>query len=338
MHPQHWPGDLDLAGRRVVVIGSGATAVTLVPALTSGENAAAHVTMLQRTPTYVMPLPRRDRVALALKKLLGPERAHGIVRAKNIARGQWIWNLSRKRPGILRKVIRQANVASLPAGYPVDTHFKPPYGPWDQRLCADPDGIFFAAVASGRADVVTDRIDRVTPSGIRLASGAELPADVIITATGLEVQLMGGIELAVDGEPVDLREAMTYRSCMLTGLPNFIFAMGYTNQSWTLRLGLVCDWFVRLLEHMERTGHEAVVVEPDPAVAARSALDFDAGYVKRAAASLPRQGDVRPWTVPMDFYADRRLLTKGPVVDEHLRFFSARTPVPSAPSHQEVTG
>lgn len=324
----------------MVVIGSGATAVTLVPALTSQEQGAAHVTMLQRTPTYVMPLPRRDRIAMALRRVLGPERAHALVRAKNIARGQWIWNLSRIRPGLLRSAIRRANMASLPAGYPVDTHFKPPYDPWDQRICADPDGLFFAALRSGRAEVVTDRIDRLTADGVRLASGTELPADVIVTATGLEIQLMGGADLSVDGEAVDLPERMTYRSSMLTGVPNFVFAMGYTNQSWTLRLGLVCDWFTRLLDHMDRIGQQAVVVEPDVDVNARSALDFDAGYVRRAAASLPRQGDVPPWTVPMDFYADRRLLSKGPVVDEHLRFFAPTGGLPptTTPLTGEVVG
>ncbi|MBE7325228.1 NAD(P)/FAD-dependent oxidoreductase [Nocardioides sp. Y6] len=318
VHPQVWPDDLDVSGQQVVIIGSGATAITLVPALATGPTAAAHVTMLQRTPTYVMPLPRRDRLANAARRVLPERAAYALTRTKNIAKGQWVWNLSRSRPQVLRRVIRAAMAKQLPEGYDLDTHFNPPYDPWDQRLCADPDGHFFRAIRDGRASVVTDTVESFTPHGIRLASGRELPAALVVTATGLEVQLMGGIDLSVDGKPVHWPDHVVYRGLMVSGVPNFAFAMGYTNQSWTLRLSLVCDWFTRLLAHMEAEGLDGAVPEWDPGAETAPALDFQAGYVQRAAADLPRQGVEAPWKVSMDYYADRRQLRRGPLLDDAL--------------------
>lgn len=318
VHPQFWPEALDVSGREVVVIGSGATAVTLVPALSSGPQAAAHVTMLQRTPTYVMPIPRRDRLALLARRVLPPERAYALVRAKNIARGQWIWNFSRRRPALLRRIVRGVMARQLPEGYDVDLHFNPPYDPWDQRLCADPDGHFFRALSEGRASVVTDRIEEFTPEGVRLVSGGVLPADVVVTATGLEVQLMGGIAVSVAGEPVEWPEHVVYRGLMVSDVPNFAFAMGYTNQSWTLRLGLVADWFVRLVTQLDDQGWDGAVPRRDPEVGTAPVLDFQAGYVQRALDDLPRQGTEGPWKLGMDYYEDRRQLRQEPVLDEGL--------------------
>lgn len=326
VHPQFWPEDLDVTDQQVVVIGSGATAITLVPALAEGPTAAAHVTMLQRTPSYVMPLPRRDRVANAARRVLPEKAAYALTRTKNIAKGQWVWNLSRSRPQVLRRVIRGAMRKQLPDGYDVDTHFNPPYDPWDQRVCADPDGHFFRTIREGRASVVTDTIETFTPHGIRVASGQELPADVVVTATGLEVQLMGGIDVSVDGEKVHWPDHVVYRGLMVSGVPNFAFAMGYTNQSWTLRLSLVCDWFVRLLAHMEAEGLDGAVPEWDPGVGTAPALDFDAGYVQRAVGQLPRQGVEAPWKVSMDYYADRRQLRRGELLDEHLALWAGARP------------
>ncbi|OKJ08168.1 flavin-containing monooxygenase [Kitasatospora sp. CB01950] len=318
VHPQHWPEDLDWADRRVLVIGSGATAVTLVPAM---AKRARRVTMLQRTPTYIMPVPRRDHVANLLRRVLGEERGYALARRKNIAQQYAIWSFCQRRPKAARRIIRWVNARQLPKGYPVDEHFSPPYDPWDQRLCAVPDGDLFKAIKAGRADVVTDRIRTFTENGVLLESGRELEADLVVTATGLNVQAFGGIPMSVDGEPVRLAETVAFKGMMLSGVPNFAYAIGYTNSSWTLKIGLLCEHFCRLLAHMERQGHQICRPEvADPAMATRPFLDFAAGYIRRAVDGLPRQGDRGPWRTSSSYRDDERTLGAGRVADPELHF------------------
>ncbi|MFF0480770.1 flavin-containing monooxygenase [Streptomyces sp. NPDC004435] len=322
VHPQHWPEDLDHHGKRVVVVGSGATAVTLVPAL-AGDT--AHITMLQRTPTYIMPVPKEDRLARLLRAALGDERGHAVTRRKNIARQQLFWGLARRFPAATRRLIRAVNARLLPAGFPVDEHFNPPYDPWDQRLCAVPDGDLFKAISAGRASVVTDRITTFTEDGILLESGRELPADIVVTATGLNIQLFGGIRLTVDGTDVSPADSLVYRGTMLSGIPNLNVAIGYTNASWTLKVGLLCAYFCRVLAHMDRHGHDTVWPESEPGLATRPMLDFGAGYVRRALDRLPKQGPDTPWVTSTSYQSDRRLLGQDEVADGHLRFSGPAT-------------
>jgi cation diffusion facilitator CzcD-associated flavoprotein CzcO len=324
VHPQRWPEDLDHAGKRVLVIGSGATAVTLVPAM---ARTAGHVTMLQRTPSYVMPVPRRDPVANALRRWFGDERGYRLTRRKNIAQQRAVWRFCQRFPGLARRIIRRVNVKQLPPGYPVDEHFNPPYGPWDQRLCAVPDGDLFKAIRRGTASVVTDRITTFTERGVQLASGRSLDADIIITATGLRVQALGGLALTVDGAPVHLPDTVAYKGMMLSGVPNLAFAIGYTNSSWTLKVGLLCEHFCRLLAHLDAHGYDVCLPVADPAMPTRPFLDFAAGYIQRVVDQLPRQGDRMPWRTSMDYHSDVRLLRNGRVDDPALRF--SRSVVPA---------
>lgn len=320
MHPQHWPEDLDCAGKKVVVIGSGATAVTLIPAL---ADTAGHVTMLQRSPTYILPVASEDVIANTLRKVLPAGLAYRITRRKNIAMQHFVWRTSQRHPRVVRRLIRAVNIRQLPAGYPVDEHFNPSYDPWDQRLCAVPDADLFKALKKGTASVVTDRIATFTETGIRLESGRELDADIIVTATGLNVQLFGGMALSVDGEPVDFADKVAFKGMMLSGVPNFAFAIGYTNSSWTLKVGLLCEHFTRLLGHMDATGTDICCPElPDPAMPTRPLLDFGAGYVKRSLHVMPRQGLAYPWLMSMNYHSDVKLLRGGPVEDENLHFTS----------------
>ncbi|BCY08516.1 flavin-binding monooxygenase [Actinoplanes sp. L3-i22] len=318
VHPQHWPDDLDHRGKRVVVIGSGATAVTIVPAM-AGD--AAHVTMLQRTPTYIMPVGRKDPVANALKKYLGPERGYAWTRRKNIAQQKAVWTFCRRWPSAARKIIRWVNARQLPAGFPVDEHFHPPYDPWDQRLCAVPDGDLFKAIRRGQASVVTARIAGFTEKGIQLESGEHLDADIIVTATGLNVQAFGGVPVTVDGAEVKLPETVSYKGMMLSGVPNFAYAIGYTNSSWTLKIGLLCEHFCRLLKHMQDQGYDICRPEvADPSMPTRPFLDFGAGYIRRAVGQLPRQGDRMPWLTSMNYQSDVKLLRADDVTDPELHF------------------
>ncbi|ROZ88615.1 NAD(P)/FAD-dependent oxidoreductase [Gordonia sp. OPL2] len=320
VHPQHWPEDLDYAGKRVVVIGSGATAVTLLPAMADD---AEHVTMLQRTPTYIIPLPREDAIANTLKKVLGDERGYALTRQKNVAQQRLLFELCQRFPSVARRMIRKINESQLPEGYPVDKHFNPPYNPWDQRLCVVPDSDLFRTIRKGKASIVTDRIAEFTENGILLESGEELEADIIVTATGLNIKIIGGIELTVDGRPVSLPDTVVYRGMMLSGIPNFALAIGYTNASWTLKIGLLCEYFCKLLGYMDAHGHDSVWPVADPAMPIRPLLDFGAGYVQRALATLPKQGEKAPWVMSMSYYADRRVL-RGDVADENLHFARAR--------------
>ncbi|MGB7817600.1 MAG: NAD(P)/FAD-dependent oxidoreductase [Ornithinibacter sp.] len=318
VHPQQWPEHLDVTGKRVVVIGSGATAVTLVPAL---ARTAAHVTMLQRTPTYVMSRPRRDALAKVLTRALGPDRSFRIVRRKNIIAQRAGWVMARRFPNAFRKLLRRGAVRALPEGYDVDTHFNPPYAPWDQRLCVIPDGDLFEAISAGRASVVTDRVDSFAPHGIRTGSGEEIAADVVVTATGFTLLTFGGIEMTVDDDPVDPAETVAFKGMMLSGIPNFAFFVGYTNASWTLKVGLLAEHLCRLLFHMDEHGYAVCTPRlPDGGLGTRPLLDFGAGYVQRSLDSLPRQGDQEPWTMSMSYRVDERALRRQPVADPALHF------------------
>ncbi len=311
VHPQHWPEDLDHTGKRVVVIGSGATAVTLVPAMAEH---AEHVTMLQRSPSYVLAMPGRDPVARALRRL--PARvADPVVRWKNILMTSASYRLARRRPALARRVLRAGAVKQLPEGYDVDTHFNPRYDPWDQRLCLVPDGDLFRVLSDGSASVVTDTIDTFTERGIRLASGTELEADLVVTATGLRLLPFGGIDLTVDGATVKLPETMSYQALMLSDVPNFAYTIGYTNASWTLKADLVADYVCRLLAHLDDHGLRVAVPRKDPTVADRPFLDFSSTYVLRALDELPRQGDRAPWALRQNYLADRRTIRKAPIDD-----------------------
>lgn len=322
VHPQFWPEDLDYAGKKVVVIGSGATAVTLIPAMAPD---AGHITMLQRSPTYVMPLPRKDPIANGLRKVLPDKAAYAVTRRFNIGKGRFIYNLCQKRPKLARRIIRTVNTKALPKGYEVDVHFNPTYNPWDQRLCAVPDADLFRTIGKGKASVVTDKIVRFTKTGILLESGRELEADIIVTATGLNLQLFGGIEVSVDGVVRTPNECLVYKSFMLSDIPNFAFAFGYTNSSWTLKIDLMCEHLCRLLKYMDSNGYTTVVpVADDPTLQRRPMLAFEAGYITRAVDKFPHQGTTGPWTIEMDYWADHARLRKGPVQDAALRFGTAK--------------
>jgi len=318
VHPQHWPEDLDYSGKRVVVIGSGATAVTLVPAMT---DKAAHVTMLQRSPSYIITLPGKDPIANALRRFLPDRVAYAITRRKNVAQQSLFFKLSRRHPRFVAKLLRAMVKRQLPKGYDVDTHFNPSYDPWDQRLCAVPNGDLFKAISKGRASVVTDRIDSFTERGLALASGQELEADVIVTATGLNLVAFGGVEYAVDGKPVVLSETLAYKGMMLSGVPNFVFAVGYTNASWTLKVDLVFEYMCRLIAHMDADGYDQCVPVPEnPAMETRPLLDFSSGYVERALDRFPKQGAAEPWQLAQDYRHDVKSLRSGSVEDGAMRF------------------
>ena len=323
VHPQHWPEDLDHTGARVVVIGSGATAVTLVPAL---AGAAAHVTMLQRSPSYVASMPARDPLADLLRRRLPARAAYPLIRWKNVGVTTLIYQLSRRAPGLMKSLLRRGARRMLPAGYDVDVHFAPAYNPWDQRLCLVPDGDLFAAISTGRASVVTDRIDTFTEHGLRLASGAELPADVVVTATGLNLLAIGGMTLAVDGSDIDLADTVAYKGMMLSGVPNFALTLGYTNASWTLKADLVAGYVCRLLRHMDARGYRTATPVAPASGARDPIINLKSGYVLRSLHLLPRQGAVAPWRLHQNYARDLRLMRYGPIEDEGIGFEPAPRP------------
>ncbi len=318
VHPQHWPEDLDYAGKRVVVIGSGATAVTLVPAM---AKEAAQVTMLQRSPTYVLSIPAEDIFANTLRRFLPERIVHPLVRWKNVLVQGLSYRLSRRLPGPTKKWLRKEVQKVLPPGYDVDTHFKPKYDPWDQRVCFVPDADLFKALSSGSAEIVTDSIETFTEKGIRLASGAELEADVVVTATGLNLLFLGGMQVRIDGEEPDLARAMTYKGMMLSGYPNFSYTVGYTNASWTLKADLTAEYVCRLLNHMDASGQRICTPQiSDPTVTEAPLLDFTSSYVLRAVDQLPKQGSKEPWKLRQNYPLDLRTLRYGPVDDGTMRF------------------
>jgi cation diffusion facilitator CzcD-associated flavoprotein CzcO len=313
VHPQHWPEGLDCAGKRVVVIGSGATAVTLVPAL---ADAGAQVTMLQRSPTYILSIPGRDPVADALRRRLSPERAYSIVRWKNVLLTTLNFQLCRRAPKTMARLFRHLAQKQLPEGYDVERHLTPRYNPWDQRLCLVPDGDLFKTVSAGRASIVTDEIRSFTEAGIELASGAQLDADVIVTATGLNLLVLGGMSLEVDGTEVELGETVAYKGMMLSGVPNFALTLGYTNASWTLKADLVAQYVCRLLKTMDARGTPICTPEAPAAAQPRDPIiDLKSGYVLRSIEGLPKQGARTPWRLHQNYVKDVRLLRRGPVDD-----------------------
>jgi monooxygenase len=314
VHPQHWPEGLDFDGERVVVIGSGATAVTLVPAM---AERAAHVTMLQRSPSYIVSLPGRDPLADALGRRIPMRVAYAVTRWKNVLMQMLAYKVSRSAPRFARNLVRRWVQKQLPAGFDVDTHFNPPYEPWDQRLCLVPDGDLFESIASGRASVVTDRVRTFTERGIELESGKELEADVVVTATGFNLLVLGGIELSVDGSQVDLSRTVAYKGMMFAGVPNLALTLGYTNASWTLKADLVARYVCRLLDHMDRLGYAVCTPQgPDPSVPTEPFLNLRSGYVLRSIDQLPKQGATLPWRLHQNYLRDVRLLKRGPVDDE----------------------
>jgi monooxygenase len=317
VHPQHWPEDLDYAGKRVVVIGSGATAITLVPAMT---DQAEHVTMLQRSPTYVVSQPSQDPFYTSrLGRALPEGVRYRLARTKNVALQSFFYNLARKRPDTVRAMIRKATQRQVP-DVDVDTHFNPVYDPWDQRLCAVPGGDLFRALRKQKASVVTDRIARFDATGILLESGEHLEADIIVTATGLNLLPFGGIDVHVDGTPLDLPATMVYRGAMLSGVPNFAFVVGYTNASWTLKADLVCGYVMRLLQHMQRIGQAVVTPTKEEGVRDEPFLDFASGYVQRSVADFPRQGSREPWKLKQNYFYDAWKLGRAGFDDPALHF------------------
>src|ERR1700757_2044005 len=329
VHPQHWPEDLDYAGKKIVVIGSGATAITLIPALVN--SGSGHVTMLQRSPPYIGSLPGVDPFAERANRLLPDHLAHMANRWKAIAFSTFQYQLSRKAPAYMRKALLTMAERRLPKGYDVEKHFGPRYNVWDQRLCLAPDGDFFRTIRHGKADVVTDTIDRFTKTGIKLTSGEELAADIIITATGLNLRLFGGAAVLRNGVPVDLTRAMTYKGMMLSGLPNMAFTIGYTNASWTLKADLVSEFVCRVLNYMDAHGYDTVVAQhPGDSVEERPLMDFTPGYVLRALDTLPKSGSRVPWRLKQNYLLDLGLIRHGKVDDTALQFSKHRAEVSAA--------
>jgi cation diffusion facilitator CzcD-associated flavoprotein CzcO len=342
VHPQAWPDGLDYAGKQVVVIGSGATAITLIPSL---AETAAHVTMLQRSPTYIAALPSKSPLASLVRRVLPARWSGDALRWFNALATQAFFQLSRRRPAVVKKMLRRGLERLLPPGYDIDTHFTPRYNPWDQRVCLDSDGELFKAIRTGRASVVTDQIDSFTDKGLRLASGTEIEADVIVTATGLELLFLGGIAVSVDGEAVRLADKMTYKGMMLEGIPNAAMAVGYTNASWTLKCELTCDYVCRLLNHMRDAGlRQCTPINRDPSVVPTPLLPLSSGYVQRAAHAFPKQGQRYPWQVYQSYLRDYRAMKLCSVEDDAIVFSNPApraVPVPgraSQPAGAVATG
>lgn len=320
VHPQKWTDDIAYAGKRVVIIGSGATAVTLVPAM---AETAAHVTMLQRSPSYIMSLPAADGIADFLRRVLPEKLAYSTVRWKNVGLSVLIYQLSRRRPDLVKRLIRGGvrKMLGRNSDVDIDKHFSPSYNPWDQRLCLVPDGDLFKALRKGRASVVTDHIERFTETGIRLKSGGELAADIVVTATGLKLIAFGGMKIVMDGITVDLPKTMSYKGLMLSGVPNFAFTLGYTNASWTLKADLTSEYVCRVLNFMDRHGHRQCTPENhDPSVTELPFIDFSSGYVQRALGEFPKQGSKTPWKLRQNYALDIHALRHARLDDGALQF------------------
>lgn len=319
VHPQHWPEDLVHEGKKVVVIGSGATAVTLVPAMAPD---AEHVTMLQRTPTYIMSRPARDPLARLLARFKVPyAAAYPVVRWANILQATVFFQASVRWPERVRGMIRKEVAKQLPPDVPLDPHFDPPYNPWDQRICFVPNGDLFRALRKGTASIETDTIETFTEKGLRLASGKEIEADIVVTATGFQLLVpFGGIEMRVDGRTVDYGDSLAYKTMMLSGVPNMIFTIGYTNASWTLKADLVIDYACRLLAHLDEHGYTSATPVAAEDVERRPLLDFTPGYVQRSVHLLPSQGDRAPWQLDQNYLKDRITIQRGRIDDGVLHF------------------
>ena len=318
VHPQQWTDDIDYAGKRVVVIGSGATAVTLVPAL---ARQAAHVTMLQRSPTYVVSRPAQDPLANKLRARLPAKLAYRIIRWRNVLLGMYFFQLARRQPARVKQLILGGVRMALGSDYDIATHFTPRYNPWDQRLCLVPDGDLFRAIRENRASVVTAEIDSFTKGGIRLKDGRELEADIIVTATGLVLQVLGGIEVAVDGRSVDFAKTLNYKGMMYSDVPNLAAAFGYTNASWTLKCDLTCEYVCRVLNYMDRHGYrQCMPHNSDPTISELPPLNFTSGYVQRSVAKMPKQGSKRPWRLYQNYALDILTLRFGKIDDGVMQY------------------
>ncbi|ALO45006.1 flavin-containing monooxygenase [Pseudohongiella spirulinae] len=321
VHPQHWPEDLDYQGKRVLIIGSGATAMTLAPSM---ADKAAHVTMLQRSPTYVVSRPDKDVIANTLRKVLPESWAYGITRWKNVLLSQWIYRRSRTQPEKLKAKILEMVRKELGPDYDVEKHFTPTYNPWDQRLCLVPNADLFKSIKAGKTEMVTDHIERFTEDGILLKSGRTLQADIIISATGLQMQVLGGAGFSLNGQPIDFADTWAYKGLMYSGVPNLVMTFGYINASWTLRADLTAEFFCRLINHMDALKVKScrpMLREQDKAMQPRPFIDdFSAGYMQRMMHRFPRQGDREPWLNPQDYGKDRKLLSRAPLDDGVLVF------------------
>lgn len=323
VHPQHWPENFDYTGKKVVVIGSGATAITLVPTM---ADKAAHVTMLQRSPTYLVPLPSTDKITLALQKVVSEKTAYRLTRARNIAVSRFLYLRSRKSPRFMRRLFLRI-IKRHVAGNADMRHFTPDYNPWDQRLCVVKDGDLFQAIKAGKASIATDHIDRFTETGIRLESGEELEADIIIPATGLEIQMLGGIQPTVDGQEVVMKDKVIYKNVMVEGVPNAGMIFGYTNISWTLKVDIAAEYLCRLLNLMDRRGYRTVVAKDTENSRGDDTIlgSLNSGYIRRAADRLPRQGTHGPWKSSQNYLEDVRILRFEPIEDGYLEFDGKRS-------------
>ena len=318
IHPQFWPEDLDYSGKKVVVIGSGATAVTLVPAM---AEKAAHVTMLQRSPTYIVARPAQDAFANFTRKYLPAMLAYGLTRWKNVLMGRFFFWLARTYPDAIKRRLLDELPAQLPEGFDIEKHLTPKYNPWDQRICLAPDGDFFTAICDGKADIATDHIERITSDGVLLKSGEKLEADIIVSATGLDLNFMGNVEVTVDNEPVEPANLLNYKGMMYSGIPNLMASFGYTNASWTLRCDLTSRFLTRMVNYMDRKGLNKVTPTPDGSdIEMEPLLDFSSGYITRKAAELPKQGSIKPWVMYQNYIADIFLVKFGALRDRGLKF------------------
>jgi monooxygenase len=326
IHPQHWPEGLDYTGKKIVVVGSGATAITLIPSLVN--EGAGHVTMLQRSPTYIGSLPLVDPIAAQANKYLPKNVAHVVNRWKAIGTATGQYQLARRFPKVFKKALRDMATRRLPEGFDYEKHFSPRYNPWDERVCLAPNGDFFKTIKAGKADVVTDVIDTFTETGIKLASGEELQADIIITATGLNMQLFGGATATRNGQPIDLTKSMTYKGLMLSGVPNLAITFGYTNASWTLKADLVSEFICRVLNYMDANGFDRVEPQhPGDSIDEEPFMDFTPGYFRRAMDTLPKSGSEAPWKLKQNYFFDLRLIRHGKVDEESLHFTKHRAAV-----------
>jgi monooxygenase len=333
VHPQNWPADLDYAGKRVVVIGSGATAMTLVPEM---ARTAAHVTMLQRSPTYVVSRPAEDALANSLRKWLPAMVAYNLIRWRNVLMGMWFYRMTRRKPAQVKTAILDMVRKELGPDYDVGKHFTPSYNPWDQRLCLVPDSDLFEAIKAGRAEVVTDQIETFTATGVQLKSGQAIKADIVVTATGLVLQVMNGLSITVDGRAVDPGQTLSYKGMMYEGVPNLASSFGYTNASWTLKCDLTCEYVCRLLNHMQKTGLRQVTPHNhDPDIERQPWLDFSSGYVQRAMDKFPKQGSKAPWKLHQNYAMDLMSLRYARLEDGTLEFSN---PAPAKVRAWETVG
>jgi len=333
VHPQKWPEDLDYKNKRVVIIGSGATAVTLVPEMAKD---AAHVTMLQRSPTYVVSRPGEDAFANWLRRNLPAKLAYGIARWRMVLMSMFFFKLARSRPERVKRELIGLVRKELGPDYDVKTHFTPSYNPWDQRVCLVPDSDLFQSIKSGKSSVVTDHIETFTPKGLKLKSGKELEADIIVTATGLQLELLGGMQVSIDGVPKNMSKTMSYKGMMYSDVPNLASAFGYTNASWTLKCDLTCEYVCRILNHMDKTGTTQCTPRKDPQVQEAPWIDFSSGYIQRAANVLPKQGTKKPWKLYQNYFLDLVTLKFGAVDDGTLEFAKPPAKVETAPVRESV--